>query len=84
VLELLGRLKTSEGARAAIGTQTPLAFNISSRSLLRTLHSDLHYHLYKIQIVQELSHHGFASRKAFYEQFLDLLNENPDLVNHPM
>jgi hypothetical protein len=51
-----------------------VALSMSSRSLRRLglLHSNLHYHPYKIQTVQQLSDRDFTSRRAFCEQFVTL------------
>ena len=46
------------------------------RTPLRRLpHSDLHYHAYKLDIVQELPDCNFYSRSAFCEQFVTLVKE---------
>jgi hypothetical protein len=44
----------------------------------------LHYHPYKIQVVQKLSERDFIARKAFCEQFLTLVQEEPDVIRRMM
>ena len=48
----------------------------------RILHNDLHYHPYKIQIVQALNTHDYGARVRFCQEMLDLINEDEDLVNN--
>jgi hypothetical protein len=66
-----------ERVRAAIGCipkqsahRHSITLNISSRSRQQIVHSNLHYHPYKIQIMQELSDCDFASRRVFCEHML--------------
>jgi hypothetical protein len=59
-----------------------VSLGISDRSKRRILHKDLHYHLYKIQIVHALKDIDHANRLAFCQQLLNMINENPDLVNN--
>jgi hypothetical protein len=54
---------------------------ISDRSA-RISHKDLRYHPYKIQIVHALKDVDHATRLAFCQQLLNMINENPDLVNN--
>ena len=54
---------------------------VSSRSLRRISHSDLHYHDYKLNIVQELSERDFHSRSAFCEQFVTVVKEHSDAIH---
>jgi len=58
-------------------TQTTLG--ITPRSVRRILHNDLHYHPYKIQIVQALNTRDYGARVSFCQDMLDLISE--DLVN---
>ena len=55
-------------------TQTTLG--ITPMSVRSILHNDLHYHPYKIQIVQALN-----TRVSFCQEMLDLIGEDEDLVN---
>ena len=72
------------GLRATIGRNPKrsarrhsVALTISSRSLQQTLHSDLYFHTYKLNFVQEL-----ASRSAFCEQFVTLAKQHADVIYH--
>ena len=81
--------ENTERLRATIG-RSPIrsvrrhsvALNDSSRSLQRILHSDVHFHPYKLHTVQELSGRNFASKSSLYEQFVTLLKEHPDVIRH--
>jgi hypothetical protein len=53
---------------------------LSRSSTSQILHLDLHYHLYKIQVVQELSKQDFIARKAFCKQFFTLVQEEPNVI----
>jgi hypothetical protein len=72
----LQRSLTSSARRHAV----PLG--ISDRSLSRVLHKDLHCHTYKIQTVHALKDVDHVNRLAFWQQILNMINENPDLVNN--
>ena len=48
----------------------------------RILHNDLHYHPYKIQIVQALNTRDYGARVRFCQEMLDLIGEDEDLVNN--
>jgi len=54
---------------------------ITLRSVRRILHNHLHYHLYKIQIVQALNTRDYWARVCFCQEMLDLISEDEDLVN---
>jgi len=41
----------------------------------------LHYHAYKLNIVEELSEGDFYSRSVFCEQFVALVKEHPDVIH---
>jgi hypothetical protein len=58
-----------------------VSLGISDRTVRRTLHKDLHYHPYKIQIVHALKDVDHANRLAFCQQILKMINENPHLLN---
>jgi len=63
--------------RSAVRYATTLG--ITPRSVRRILHNDLHYHLYKIQIIQALNTRDYGARVRFCQEMLDLIDE--DLVN---
>ena len=48
-----------------------VALGISSRSLRRILHMDLHFHLYKMMMAQELNQTDFANRQNLCENMLN-------------
>lgn len=52
------------------------ALGLSNRSLRRILHDDLHYHPYKMAIVQELSERDFNSRRNACEVLLEIVTED--------
>jgi len=81
--------ENTERLRTAIGRSPrrsvrrhSVVLNDSSRSLHRILHSDVHFHPYKLHAVQELSGRNFASKSSFYEQFVTLVKEHPDVIRH--
>jgi hypothetical protein len=41
----------------------------------------LHYHPYKIEVAQELSEWDEVSQRQFYNEFLDLVINNRDIMN---
>ena len=48
---------------------------ITPRSVRRILQNDLHYHTYKIQIVQALNTSDYGARVSFCQEMLDLIGE---------
>jgi hypothetical protein len=48
----------------------------------RILQKILHYHPYKIQIVQALNTRNYGARVRFCQEMLDLIGEDEDLVNN--
>jgi hypothetical protein len=58
-----------------------LALHLKDSRVRRILHKYLHYHPYKIQVAQELSGRDKVSRLQFCNEFLDLVNNNRDIVN---
>ena len=66
--------------RSAVRHATTLG--ITPRSVQRILHNDLHYHPYKIQIVQTLNTRDYGARVRFCQEMLDLIGEDEDLVNN--
>jgi len=55
---------------------------ITPRSVRRILYNDLHYHPYKIQILQALNTRDYGARIRFCQETLDLIGEDEDLVNN--
>lgn len=55
---------------------------ISTRTVRRILHNDLHHHPYKIQIVQALNEADYATRRRFCEEFLNLVDQDEDIVHN--
>lgn len=58
-----------------------MALQISERSLLRILHSDLHFYPYKIQVVHKLKEADKLVRVAFCRQFLQILENDDNQLN---
>jgi hypothetical protein len=58
-----------------------LAFHFKESSARRILRNDLHHHPYKTQVVQALSEQDKVNRLQFCIEFLDLVNNNRDIVN---
>ena len=48
----------------------------------RILHNDLHYHPYKLQIVEALNTRDYGARVRSGQEMLDLTGEDEDLVNN--
>jgi len=57
-----------------------VALGLSNRTMRRILHDDLHLHPYKKQIAQALNPGDHASRAAFCEHMLQLLENDPQLI----
>ena len=62
--------------RSAVRQATTLG--MTPRSVRRILH----YHQYKIQIVQALNTRDYGARVRFCQEMLDLIGEDEDLVNN--
>lgn len=80
-------VENAERVRAAVqrspersAKRHALALNISNRSFRRIL-KDLHFHPYKIQVVQELLPRDLGIRVDFCERFEGLVAENPDATD---
>lgn len=58
-----------------------LSLQISNRSVRRILHQDLHFHPYKIQVVQELKEPDYNRRVMFCDEILTVKNQVPNLSN---
>lgn len=55
------------------------ALGISNRSVRRILHGNLHFHPYKLVVVQQLNVRDYAQRLNFAQQMLDLFEENENM-----
>ena len=55
---------------------------LSESSVRSILHLDLHFHPYKIQVVQKLEQGDAAKRLVFSQQMLDLINRNKEVLNN--
>lgn len=75
VRQAVGRSPRRSAARHSIALQ------ISERSLLRILHSDLHFHPYKIQVVHKLKDPDKPVRVAFCRRFLQILENDENQIN---
>jgi hypothetical protein len=52
------------------------ALGMSDRSVRRILHDDLHFHPYKLAVVQEFTERDFAARQHACEAFLETLPDD--------
>lgn len=59
-----------------------LRLAMSDRSVRRILHLDLHFHPYKIQILQSLNNGDYQQRIRFCENMLGRFEENDDQINN--
>lgn len=66
--------------RSALRHVARLAMN--DRSVRRILHLDIHFHPYKIQIVQSLNPGDYQKRIRFCKNTLGRLEENDDQINN--
>jgi hypothetical protein len=55
---------------------------LSESSVRHILHLDLHFHLYKIQVVQKLEEGDAAKGLVFSQQMLGLINRNKEVLNN--
>jgi len=60
------------------------AIGLSDHSMWRILHKDLHFHLYKIAVVQELNDRDMANHRISSEQLLEVLNDDGVISTLPM
>ena len=63
------RIALERSPRRSVRRHSQL-LNLSDRSVRRILHHDLHFHPYKVQIVQELTTAHKASRVRFCQQMV--------------
>jgi hypothetical protein len=80
--ENVARVKGAQRSPTRSARRHAVSLGTSDRRVRRILHKDLHYHPYKIQIVHTLKDVDHANRLAFCQQLLNMINENPDLVNN--
>ena len=66
--------------RSAVRHSSKLRLTESSGR--RILHLDLHFHPYKIQVVQKLEEGDAAKRLVFSQQMLDLTKRNKEVLNN--
>ncbi|VVC37477.1 Hypothetical protein CINCED_3A012152 [Cinara cedri] len=59
-----------------------LSLNLSSKSLRRILHSDINYHPYKVQVIQELKPADLYSRTTFRRETLTRMDENENSIQN--
>ena len=55
---------------------------LSESNVRRILHLDLHFHPYKIKVVQKLKEDDAAKRSVFSQQMLALINRNKEVLNN--
>jgi len=51
---------------------------MSNRTVRKILHGELHFHPYKLAVVQELNERDYLQRMEFAQQMLALYDENED------
>lgn len=56
------------------------ALAMSTSTVRRILHTDLHFHPYKIAVVQQLNEQDFPQRLQFCRQMLTIFEENENLI----
>jgi transposase len=62
--------------------QHSVVLDMSDRSVRRMLHEDLHFHPFKIQMVQELIPRDLKQRVQFFRNLLQMIDVNPQFLNH--
>lgn len=58
------------------------SLGLSEASVRWILHKDLHLYPYKIQITHALHEHDYENRVYFCQTFLQIFNQNQDVVNN--
>ena len=58
-----------------------VSLGLSAASIRRILHKDLHFYPYKIQVTHALHERDYVNRVNFCQTFLQLINQNQELVN---
>jgi hypothetical protein len=59
-----------------------LSLVLSEASVQQILHKDLHFYPYKIQVTHALHECDHVNRVNFCQTFLQLINQNQELVNN--
>jgi len=59
-----------------------VSLGLSAASVGRILHKDLHFYPYKIQVTRALHERDYVNRVNFCQTFLQLINQNQELVNN--
>jgi hypothetical protein len=59
-----------------------VSLRLSEASVRRILHKDLHFYPYKIQVTHALHERDYVNRVNFCQTFLQLINQNQELVNN--
>ena len=59
-----------------------LSLGLSEASVRLILHKDLHFYPYKIQVTHVLHERDYVNRVNFCQTFLQLINQNQELVNN--
>jgi hypothetical protein len=58
-----------------------VSLGLSEASVRRILHKDLHFYPNKIQVTHALHERDYVNRVNFCQTFLQLINQNQELVN---
>jgi hypothetical protein len=61
-----------------------LSLGLSEASVRRILHKDLHFCHYQIQVTHALYERDYVNRVNFCQTFLQLINQNQELVNNSL
>jgi len=59
-----------------------VSLGLSEASVRQILPKDLHFYPYKIQVTHALHEHDYENRVNFCQTFLQLINQNQELVNN--
>ena len=59
-----------------------VSLGLSEASIRRILHKDLHFYPYKIQVTHALHECDYVNRVNFCQTFLQLINQNKELINN--
>lgn len=59
-----------------------VALHMSDRSVRRMLHMDLHFHPFKMQVVQQLLPRDLNQRMEFCTKFLEMIEAQPQFLSH--
>lgn len=83
VQKVLWRTITSRTSRSPhrSARRQAIALALKDSRVRQIPHKNLHFHVYKIQVVFELRGQDKVKRLQFCDEFLELVNNNRDLVN---